>query len=239
MKAAVIVFPGSNCDRDVRVALAQSMRAAPGADRAAGDGAIMVWHKDADFETVDLIVLPGGFSYGDYLRSGAMAAHSPVMREVVRRADNGVPVLGICNGFQVLTETGLLPGALLRNASLKFVCRDVYIRVETSQTLFTSRYEAGQALRMPVAHNDGNYVADEAQLDRLEARGQIAFRYCDAAGEPTDRSNPNGSARNIAGVFNETKTVLGMMPHPERLADPALGGTDGRPMFDGLVEALS
>jgi phosphoribosylformylglycinamidine synthase len=199
----------------------------------------MVWHKDADFENVDLIVLPGGFAYGDYLRCGAMAAHSPAMREVVRRARQGVPVLGICNGFQILTETGLLPGAFLPNASLKFVCRDVYIRVETGQSLFTSHYETGQTLRVPVAHHDGNYVADDDGLDRLEARGQIAFRYCTAAGDTTEAANPNGAARNIAGVFNEAKTVLGLMPHPERLADPALGGTDGRPMFDGLVEALS
>jgi phosphoribosylformylglycinamidine synthase len=233
MKAAIIVFPGSNCDRDVQVALGRSMA-------AAGQGApIMVWHKDADFEAVDLIVLPGGFSYGDYLRCGAMAAHSPVMNEVVRRAGRGVPVLGICNGFQVLTETGLLPGALIRNASLRFVCRDVNVRVATSQTLFTARYETGQALRIPVAHHDGNYVAGGDELDRLEDRGQIAFRYCGTDGAIEPSANPNGSARNVAGVFNEAKTVLGLMPHPERLADPALGGTDGRAMFDGLVEALS
>jgi phosphoribosylformylglycinamidine synthase len=234
MKAAIIVFPGSNCDRDVQVALRQSMRGASG-----HGGPIMVWHKDADFEKVDLIVLPGGFSYGDYLRCGAMAAHSPAMTEVVRRAKAGVPVLGICNGFQMLTETGLLPGALLRNANLKFVCRDVHIRVETSQSLFTSRYENGAALRIPVAHHDGNYVAGEDELARMEDRGQIAFRYCAADGAITEDANPNGAARNIAGVFNQTKTVLGMMPHPERLADPALGGADGRPLFDGLVEALS
>ncbi|MCH8155681.1 MAG: phosphoribosylformylglycinamidine synthase subunit PurQ [Proteobacteria bacterium] len=239
MTFAIIVFPGSNCDRDVQVALRRSMQAAPGAGKAGGRAPIMVWHKDADFEKVDLIVLPGGFSYGDYLRCGAMAAHSPAMTEVVRRAKAGVPVLGICNGFQMLTETGLLPGALLRNARLKFVCRDVHIRVETSQSLFTSRYQTGQALRVPVAHHDGNYVAGEDQLERLEARGQIAFRYCDQDGEMTAEANPNGAARNIAGVFNEAKTVLGMMPHPERLADPALGGTDGRPLFDGLVAALS
>ena len=246
MKAAIIVFPGSNCDRDVQIALRQSMRATAGAKgtaphaKSAGEAApVMVWHKDADFDKVDLIVLPGGFAYGDYLRCGAMAAHSPAMREVVRRARKGVPVLGICNGFQVLTETGLLPGAFLPNASLKFVCRDVLIRVETSQSLFTSAYETGQALRVPVAHHDGNYVAGEDQLERLEARGQIAFRYCDRGGGMTAEANPNGAARNIAGVFNEAKTVLGMMPHPERLADPALGGADGRPMFDGLVEALS
>ena len=229
MKAAVIVFPGSNCDRDVKVALAQSM----------GQEPIMVWHKEADFEAVDLMVLPGGFSYGDYLRCGAMAAHSPVMTEVVRRAREGVPTLGICNGFQVLTEAGLLPGVLMRNADLKFVCRDVLVRVETSQSLFTAAYEAGQVLRIPVAHHDGNYEADEDTFKRLEDREQIAFRYCDAEGELSEAANPNGSMANIAGVYNEAKTVLGLMPHPERLSDPQLGGNDGRPLFDGLVEALS
>ncbi len=229
MKAAVIVFPGSNCDRDVKVALTQSMGREP----------IMVWHKDADFEAVDLMVLPGGFSYGDYLRCGAMAAHSPVMTEVVRRARDGVPTLGICNGFQVLTEAGLLPGVLMRNAELRFVCRDVLIRVETSQSLFTARYETGQVLRIPVAHHDGNYEADEDTFKRLEDREQIAFRYCERDGTPSAAANPNGSMANVAGVYNEAKTVLGLMPHPERLSDPQLGGNDGRPMFDGLVEALS
>ncbi|MDJ0937963.1 MAG: phosphoribosylformylglycinamidine synthase subunit PurQ [Kiloniellales bacterium] len=229
MKAAVIVFPGSNCDRDVKVALTQSMGREP----------IMVWHKDADFEPVDLMVLPGGFSYGDYLRCGAMAAHSPVMTEVVRRARDGVPTLGICNGFQVLTEAGLLPGVLMRNAELRFVCRDVLIRVETSQSLFTARYETGQVLRIPVAHHDGNYEADPDTFERLEDREQIAFRYCERDGTPSAAANPNGSMANIAGVYNEAKTVLGLMPHPERLSDPQLGGNDGRPMFDGLVEALS
>ena len=229
MKAAVIVFPGSNCDRDVQVALRQSMGREP----------LMVWHKDSDFEKVDLIVLPGGFSYGDYLRCGAMAANSPVMKEVVARAKKGVAVLGICNGFQVLAETGLVPGVLMRNADLRFVCRDVMVKVETSQSLFTAKYEQGQAIRIPVAHHDGNYYADDDTLKALEDRGQIAFRYCDAEGEITAAANPNGSQRNIAGVYNETKTVLGLMPHPERLADARLGGTDGRPLFDGLVEALS
>ena len=229
MKAAVIVFPGSNCDRDVQVALRQSMNSEP----------LMVWHKDSDFEKVDLIVLPGGFSYGDYLRCGAMAANSPVMKEVVARARKGVAVLGICNGFQVLAETGLVPGVLMRNADLRFVCRDVMVKVETSQSLFTAKYEQGQAIRIPVAHHDGNYYADDDTLAALEDRGQIAFRYCDAEGEITAAANPNGSQRNIAGVYNETKTVLGLMPHPERLADARLGGTDGRPLFDGLVEALS
>jgi phosphoribosylformylglycinamidine synthase len=229
MKAAVIVFPGSNCDRDVQVALRDSMGREP----------LMVWHKDSDFDKVDLIVLPGGFSYGDYLRCGAMAAQSPVLKEVVARARKGVAVLGICNGFQVLTETGLVPGVLMRNADLRFVCRDVRVKVETSQSLFTAKYEQGQAIRVPVAHHDGNYFADDDTLSAMEDRGQIALRYCDAEGEITEEANPNGSLRNIAGVYNETKTVLGLMPHPERLADPRLGGTDGRALFDGLVEALT
>ncbi|HMB78097.1 MAG TPA: phosphoribosylformylglycinamidine synthase subunit PurQ [Kiloniellaceae bacterium] len=229
MKAAVIVFPGSNCDRDVQVALRQ----------AAGREPVMVWHKEADFEEVDLIVLPGGFSYGDYLRCGAMAAKSPAMKEVVARAKKGVPVLGICNGFQVLTECDLLPGVLMRNANLKFVCRDVHIRVETSQSLFTSKYEGGQTLRIPVAHHDGNYVIDAAGLQELEANNQIAFRYVAADGDLSDDANPNGSLENIAGIYNKEKTVLGLMPHPERLADPALGGSDGRGIFDSLVATLA
>ncbi|MDJ0950323.1 MAG: phosphoribosylformylglycinamidine synthase subunit PurQ [Alphaproteobacteria bacterium] len=228
MKASVIVFPGSNCDRDVQVALTDSMGRPPE----------MVWHGDSELPAADLIVLPGGFSYGDYLRSGAMAANSPVMREVVDRAQKGVPVLGICNGFQTLTETGLLPGVLMRNANLKFVCKDVTVRVETSQTVFTCGYEAGQTVRIPIAHHDGNYYADDDLLDRLEGEGRVAFRYTDPEGAETEAANPNGSARNIAGVFNESKTVLGLMPHPERLADPALGGSDGKALFDGLVEAL-
>ncbi len=229
MKAAVIVFPGSNCDRDVQVALRRAM----------GQEPLMVWHKDADFDPVDLMVLPGGFSHGDYLRCGAMAAHARVMREVVERAGRGVPLLGICNGFQVLTEAGLLPGALLRNANLKYVCRDVLLRVETSQSLFTCRYEAGQVIRVPIAHGDGNYFADNDTLARLYDRDQVALRYCDGLGEPTDGANPNGSRHNIAGIYNESKTILGLMPHPERLADPILGGADGALMFDSLVEALS
>jgi phosphoribosylformylglycinamidine synthase len=229
MKAAVIVFPGSNCDRDVQVALRQSM----------GHEPIMVWHKDSDFDKVDLIVLPGGFSYGDYLRCGAIAAKSPAMTEVAARARKGVAVLGICNGFQVLAETGLVPGTLMRNANLRYICRDVTIKVETSQSLFTAKYEQNQAIRIPIAHHDGNYFADDDTLAAMEDRGQIAFRYCDPGGDVTPQANPNGSLRNIAGVYNETKTVLGLMPHPERLADPKLGGTDGRPFFDGLVEALT
>ena len=198
----------------------------------------MVWHGDADIPKTDLIVLPGGFSYGDYLRSGAMAAHSPVMREVVKRAKAGTPVLGICNGFQVLTEARLLPGVLMRNASLKFICKDVHLRVERADTLFTSGYEQGQVVRFPIAHKDGSYFADDATLRRLEDEGRVAFRYCDAHGQAADGANPNGSRNNIAGILNETGTVLGLMPHPERLADPALGGTDGAKMFLSLVETL-
>ncbi len=229
MPAAVIVFPGSNCDRDVAVAL----------EAAIGRPPAMVWHRESELPPCDLIVVPGGFSYGDYLRSGAMAAHSPIMRAVIERANAGTPVLGICNGFQILTESGLLPGILMRNASLKFVCRDVDLRVERADTIFTSAYTQGQVLRVPVAHHDGNYFADPDTLKRLEDGGQIAFRYCDAAGNITDDANPNGSIANIAGVLNAAGNVLGMMPHPERLADPMLGGTDGAPMFSRLAEAIA
>jgi phosphoribosylformylglycinamidine synthase I len=228
MKAAVIVFPGSNCDRDVEVALRQAMGREP----------LVVWHKDADFDPVDLIVLPGGFSYGDYLRCGAMAAHSPVMREVIARARRGVPLLGICNGFQMLTETGLLPGALLRNATLKFVCRDVLLRVESSQTLFTNRYEAGQVIRIPVAHGDGNFFADADTLARLYDRDQVAFRYCDAYGEPTEAANPNGSLHNIAGVTNPARNVFGLMPHPEHAVEKLLDGDDGLKIFRSIGAAV-
>ena len=229
MKASVIVFPGSNCDRDVQVALANAI----------GGPVDMVWHGDSEMAKTDLIVLPGGFSYGDYLRSGAMSARSPVMREVVARAEQGVAVLGICNGFQVLTEAGLLPGALLPNAGLKFVCRDVQIRVENSQTLFTNGYQAGQTLRIPVAHHDGQYFVEPDRLDEMQAGDQIAFRYCAPDGAVTEAANPNGSLNNIAGILNEEGNVLGMMPHPERLADPLLGGTDGAPMFTALAEAIA
>lgn len=229
MRAAVVVFPGANCDRDVAVALAA----------ATGRPPVMLWHGETEVDQFDLIVLPGGFAHGDYLRCGAMAAHAPVMREVVARARRGTPVLAICNGFQIAVEAGLLPGALLPNANLRFVCRDVHLKVETSQTIFTNRYRNSEVIRLPVAHHGGNYFADPATLDRLEERGQVAFRYSDAQGTPTPEANPNGSARNIAGVFNDTKTILGLMPHPERLADARLSGTDGRPVFAALNEALS
>ena len=228
MKAAVIIFPGSNREHDVCMAL----------KRASGDEPARVWHREGSLPETDLIVLPGGFAYGDYLRCGAMAAHSPIMREVKARAERGTPVLGICNGFQVLTEAGMLPGALLHNKTLSFICRDVHLRVENSQTIFTCGYEAGQVIRVPVAHGEGNFTADDAALDRLEGEGHVAFRYCSPSGELTDDGNFNGSARSIAGIFNDTRTVLGMMPHPENVTDPLLGGTDGQGLFDGLVSAL-
>ncbi|MBA3677575.1 MAG: phosphoribosylformylglycinamidine synthase subunit PurQ [Sphingosinicella sp.] len=220
MKSAVIVFPGSNCDRDIQVALRDF----------SGHGPAMVWHRDTELpEGIDLIALPGGFSYGDYLRAGAMAARSPIMQAVKDAAGRGVSVLGICNGFQILTETGILPGALMRNAGLSYVCREVNLKVENSQTAFTSRYQAGEEIVIPVAHHDGNYTADEATLDRLEGEGRVVFRY---------NGEVNGAARNIAGIINEAGNVLGMMPHPERMSEPAHGRTDGRRMFEGLVEAL-
>jgi len=221
MKSAVIVFPGSNCDRDIAVALEQITGRKPA----------MVWHKDSELpDGTDFIALPGGFSYGDYLRSGAMAARSPIMGAIKDAATRGVPVIGICNGFQVLTEAGLLPGALMRNAGLSFVCRPVPLRVENSQSLFTSGYETGETVAFPVAHHDGNYQADTATLDRLEGEGRVAFRYLDEV---------NGSARRIAGILNDSGNVLGLMPHPERVIEPAHGPTDGRRLFEGLLESVS
>ena len=221
MKSAVLVFPGSNCDRDLAVAIEQVTGRAPA----------MVWHRESELpEGTDFIAIPGGFSYGDYLRSGAMAARSPIMRAVSDAAGRGVPVLGICNGFQVLTEAGLLPGALMRNAGLHFVCRPVGLKVENSQSIFTSAYRAGEEISIPVAHHDGNYQADAETLDRLESEGRVAFRY---TGEV------NGSARSIAGIINAQGNVLGMMPHPERALEAAHGNTDGRRLFEGLLEAVS
>ena len=228
MKSAVIVFPGSNCDRDVAVALAQ----------ATGRKPTMVWHGDAEVPKTDLIVLPGGFSYGDYLRCGAMAAHSAVMRDVVAKAKAGTPVLGICNGFQILCEAGLVPGVLMRNASLRFICRDVTLRVERNDTIFTSRFHNRGVVTMPIGHAEGNYFTDPDSLSRLEGDGLIALRYCDAEGEITAAANPNGALANIAGIFDARRRILGLMPHPERLADPALGGSDGRRLFESLSESL-
>ena len=229
MKAAIIVFPGSNCDRDVKVAL----------EKVTGSAVDMVWHADASVPSTDVIVLPGGFAFGDYLRTGAMAAHSPIMRDVVAKANAGTPVLGICNGFQVLCEAGLLPGVLMRNASLKFVCRDVFLKVEQTETFFTSRFSKGEVIRIPVAHGDGNYFADDATLNTLEAEGRVVFRYADAAGNPTPEANPNGAQRNIAGICDARGRVLGMMPHPERLFEPMLGGTDGRKVFESMLARVA
>lgn len=220
MKSAVIVFPGSNCDRDMAVAIEQ----------ASGTKPVMLWHRETDIPAgTDLIALPGGFSYGDYLRSGAMASRSPVMAAVKAAADRGVFVLGICNGFQVLTESGLLPGALMRNAGIHFVCRDVALTVENSQSAFTARYSAGERISIPVAHHDGNFFAEPATLDRIEGEGRVAFRYAE---------NVNGSSRNIAGILNDKGNVLGMMPHPERASEAAHGNIDGQRLFAGLVEGL-
>jgi len=229
MQAAIIIFPGSNREQDVHDALA----------RCAGREPIRVWHRDSELPRADLIVIPGGFSYGDYLRCGAMAAHSPIMREVRARAAQGTPVLGICNGFQILTEAGLLPGALLTNKTLRFHCRDVHLRVESEASLYTRGYRAGQVIRMPVAHHDGNYFADPDTLDRLEGEDRVAFRYCAPDGALSDAANENGSARNIAGVLDAGRRVLGLMPHPEDATDALLGSTDGSGFFAGLVGALS
>ena len=217
MKSAVIVFPGSNCDRDGQTVLA-----------ATGCNPAMVWHRDSSLPKVDLVYVPGGFSYGDYLRSGAMAAKSPIMQEVIKHANAGGYVLGVCNGFQVLTEAGLLPGILLRNAGLKFICKEVALKVENTSSAFTKKYTAGQVINVPVAHHDGNYFADDATLQSLQDNGQIAFTYV---------NNPNGSQKNIAGILNEKKNVLGMMPHPERHSEQLLGGVDGRAVFESLLAA--
>lgn len=232
LRASVIVFPGSNCDRDVKVAL----------EKTTGFPVNMVWHGESEVPASDIIVLPGGFSYGDYLRCGAMAAHSPIMRDVVAKAKQGVGVLGICNGFQVLCETGLLPGVLMRNASLKFICRDVHIRVDNAQTLFTRCYRDQQVVRIPVAHGDGNYFADTDTLDALEQENRVVFRYAHADGRVDAAANPNGSQRNIAGICDPSGRIVGLMPHPERLYELALGGSDGRRMFEsplvGIAEAM-
>ena len=225
MKSAVIVFPGSNCDRDAVDAL-----------QKVGSKVNKVWHQETKLENdLDLIVVPGGFSYGDYLRSGAMAAISPVMQEVKRLAERGTKVLGICNGFQILTEAGLLDGVLLRNKQIKFSCRDVLLNVEDTNTSFTKKYKKGQIIKIPIAHMDGNYFADPSTLKKLEDNGNIAFRYVSENGNVTDDSNPNGSALNIAGIFNDKKTILGMMPHPERAIDINTGSSDGLFLFESLL----
>ncbi len=222
MKTAIIVFPGSNCDRDVAICL----------EAACGQKPVMVWHGASELPAMDAIILPGGFSYGDYLRCGSMAANSPIMTEVVKRAEQGVPIIGICNGFQILTECGLLPGVLIRNKGLNFVCRDTRLIVERAAAPFTQKYNEGDKITLPVAHNEGNYFADDEILKKLDGDGKIAFRYA-------QDDNPNGSSMDIAGIVNEHGNVLGMMPHPERLADKSLGGTDGKAIFDSLAAFAS
>jgi phosphoribosylformylglycinamidine synthase subunit PurQ / glutaminase len=229
MRAAVVTFPGSNCDYDCYKAINDVL----------GEDAYFVWHRERDLDDPDLVILPGGFSYGDYLRAGAIARFSPVMDEVTRFARAGRPVLGICNGFQILCEAGLLPGALVRNRDLRFLGRDVRLRVERTNTIYTHRYQPGEILRLPLAHGEGNYVADGETVRRLEDEGRVVFRYVDERGEPSDAANPNGSMNNIAGIIDEGGTVLGLMPHPERVVETLLGGTDGLPLFESIRDYLA
>jgi phosphoribosylformylglycinamidine synthase len=229
MKFGIVTFPGSNCDYDTYHAIVDTL----------GEEAVMLWHKDHDLQGSDVVVLPGGFSYGDYLRPGAIARFSPIMQEVVQHAERGGPVIGICNGFQIACEAGLLPGALLRNASLKFVCAPIHLRVESSDSLFTSRYERSQSIVLPIAHGDGRYSADEETLDRLDGEGQIVFRYAPSALEAEEAYNPNGSMRDIAGIVNGAGNVLGMMPHPERAVDALLGSADGLPLFESILQRVA
>lgn len=228
MKAGIVRFPGSNCDEDAFHAIADHL----------GQDAVYLWHKDHDLQGVDLVILPGGFSYGDYLRAGAIARFSPIMQEVVAHAKRGGLVLGICNGFQIACEAGLLPGALLRNASLRFVSASATLKVESIATRFTSQYRLGQRISIPIAHGDGRYTADADTLARLEAEGQVVFRYVNAHGAATEAANPNGSLRNIAGIVNAHGNVLGMMPHPERALETALGSVDGAPLFASVLDTL-
>jgi phosphoribosylformylglycinamidine synthase len=229
MKSAVVTFPASNCNRDMFDAL----------EKITGQRPHEIWHQDTDVPNVDLIALPGGFSFGDYLRCGAMAARSPAIKAVAAHAERGGNVIGVCNGFQVLTEMGLLPGALMRNRSLKFVCKTVQLKVENENSTFTNAYNQGQVINIPVAHHDGNYFADDETLARIEDNGQVAFRYVNHSGEATKEANPNGSQNNIAGIMNEQGNILGMMPHPERLIEDAQGGTDGRGFFDSIINSLN
>jgi phosphoribosylformylglycinamidine synthase len=229
MKFGIVTFPGSNCDYDAYHAVVDQL----------GEQAVYLWHKERDLQGADVIVLPGGFSYGDYLRCGAIARFSPIMDAVAEHARRGAPVLAICNGFQIACEAGLLPGALLRNASLKYVCEHRHLRVENTDSRFTSGYEPGQVVRIPIAHGEGRYVADDATLDRLEGEGRVAFRYVGADGGSDERSNPNGSQRDIAGILNEQRNVLGMMPHPERAVEPLIGSGDGLAVFESIVAAVA
>jgi phosphoribosylformylglycinamidine synthase len=229
MKFGVVTFPGSNGDYDAYQAAIEAL----------GEEAVFLWHKDHDLQGCDVVILPGGFSYGDYLRAGAIARFSPIMQEVVQHAQRGGPVLAICNGFQIACEAGLLPGALLRNASLKFVCAPIGIRVETTDTLFTSRYERGQRIVVPIAHGDGRYSADAETLERLEGEGRVVFRYAPSDLEAEEAYNPNGSMHDIAGIVSEGGNVLGMMPHPERAVDPLLGPADGLPLFESILQRVA
>ena len=229
MKFGIVTFPGSNCDYDAYHAVIDAL----------GEEAVYLWHKTHSLEGADVVILPGGFSYGDYLRAGAIARFSPIMREVIAHADRGAPVIGICNGFQIACEAGLLPGALLRNESLRFVCNEVHLRVENDRTLFTDLYEAGQVLRIPIAHGEGRYTDSEQALDELENEGRVVFRYVTPDGVTTPAANPNGSARNIAGIVNARGNVLGMMPHPERAVDELLGSTDGLPLFESVLARVA
>lgn len=229
MKFGIVTFPGSNCDYDAYHAVVDAL----------GEEAAYLWHKSHDLEGSDVVILPGGFSYGDYLRAGAIARFSPIMQEVAAHARRGGPVLAVCNGFQIACEAGLLPGALLRNESLCFVCKPVRLRVENSDTPFTNRYAEGQLLRIPIAHGEGRFTADAETLDRIEGEGQVVFRYVDASGAVTAESNPNGSARNIAGIVNAQGNVLGMMPHPERAVDSLLGSNDGLPLFESILARVT
>jgi phosphoribosylformylglycinamidine synthase subunit PurQ / glutaminase len=229
MKFGVVTFPGSNCDEDAVNAVIEVL----------GQEAVQLWHKDHDLKGVDVVVLPGGFAYGDYLRAGAIARFSPIMREVATHAGRGAPVLAICNGFQIACEAGLLPGALLRNDTMTFLSMPVYLRVEDTETMFTNRYEPGQILRIPIAHGEGRYTADEATLDKLEGEGLVVFRYVTREGEATAAGNPNGSLRNIAGIISERGNVLGMMPHPERAVDMKLGSNDGARLFESMLAEVA
>jgi phosphoribosylformylglycinamidine synthase subunit PurQ / glutaminase len=229
MKFGIVTFPGSNCDYDTFQAVVETL----------GEEAVLLWHKDHDLQGSDVVILPGGFSYGDYLRPGAIARFSPIMQEVVQHADRGGPVIGICNGFQIACEAGLLPGALLRNASLKFVCAPIHLQVESTDSMFTSRYERGQSIVLPIAHGDGRYSADDETLDRLEGEGRVVFRYAPSALEAEEAYNPNGSMRDIAGILNGAGNVLGMMPHPERAVDALLGSTDGLPLFESILQRVA
>ena len=229
MKFGIVTFPGSNCDYDTFQAIVETL----------GQDAVMLWHKDHDLQGSDVVILPGGFSYGDYLRPGAIARFSPIMQEVVQHAERGGPVIGICNGFQIACEAGLLPGALLRNASLKFVCAPITLRVENDDTHFTSRYEKGQLITLPIAHGDGRYAADDETLDRLEGDGQVVFRYAPDRLQAAEAYNPNGSMRDIAGIVSKEGNVLGMMPHPERAVDPLLGPADGLALFESILQRVA